>query len=207
MNFLEKLYKDPELINESHKKEINLNLRKLFVLSFARVYLKIFVDWIDKNNFTKTNEIKGIIDIINEEEYNIFRNMPDIRILFEENILDSYRHFDSIQKEKNIKEAAKYIVFVEAYKQKNEDLIIFTVEFNLLNKLDDNVNELKQLIENKNRLDIFYSAFSAKISSHLSNPGENKDAITVSSEFNLLSNSIHTIFDRKEKLKNKFIFR
>ena len=98
MNFLEKLYKDPELINESHKKEINLNLRKLFVLSFARVYLKIFVDWIDKNNFTKTNEIKGIIDIINEEEYNIFRNMPDIRILFEENILDSYRHFDSIQK-------------------------------------------------------------------------------------------------------------
>lgn len=201
MNFLEKLYKDPELINESHKKEINLNLRKLFVLSFARVYLKIFVDWIDKNNFTKTNEIKGIIDIINEEEYNIFRNMPDIRILFEENILDSYRHFDSIQKEKNIKEAAKYIVFVEAYKQKNEDLIIFTVEFNLLNKLDDNVNELKQLIENKNRLDIFYSAFSAKISSHLSNPGENKDAI------NLLSNSIHTIFDRKEKLKNKFIFR
>ena len=201
MNFLEKLYKDPELINESHKKEINLNLRKLFVLSFARVYLKIFVDWIDKNNFTKTNEIKGIIDIINEEEYNIFRNMPDIRILFEENILDSYRHFDSIQKEKNIKEAAKYIVFAEAYKQKNEDLIIFTVEFNLLNKLDDNVNELKQLIENKNRLDIFYSAFSAKISSHLSNPGENKDAI------NLLSNSIHTIFDRKEKLKNKFIFR
>ena len=70
-----------------------------------------------------------------------------------------------------------------------------------MNKLDDNVNELKQLIENKNRLDIFYSAFSAKISSHLSNPGENKDAI------NLLSNSIHTIFDRKEKLKNKFIFR
>ena len=200
MNFLEKLYKDPELINESHKKEINLNLRKLFVLSFARVYLKIFVDWIDKNNFTKTNEIKGIIDIINEEEYNIFRNMPDIRILFEENILDSYRHFDSKKKKKNIKEAAKYIVFVEAYKQKNEDLIIFTVEFNLLNKLDDNVNELKQLIENKNRLDIFYSAFSAKISSHLSNPGENKDAI------NLLSNSIHTIFDRKEKLKTIIYF-
>ena len=75
---------------------------------------------------------------------------------------------------------------------------IFTEEFNLLNKTDDKKDELKKLIESNNRLDIFYSAFSAKISSHLSNPGENKDKI------NKLSDCIHSIFDSKEKLSNIF---
>ena len=71
-------------------------------------------------------------------------------------------------------------------------------EFNLLNKPDDKVKEIKQLIEDNKRLDIFYSAFSAKISSHLTNPWENKD------EINKLSDYIHNIFDDKEKLTNIF---
>ena len=219
MNLLEKLYKDPELKKESYKEEfnININLKKLFALSFIRVYLKQFIDWIDKNNFSKSSEIKEIIDILNGEEDNKFRDMPmyfickilynnnkqDINILFNDEVikkyqLDSYRHFDLIRNEKNLKESSKYIVFIEAYNSKDEDLKIFTDEFNLLNKPDDKRSELQKLIENNNRLDIFYSAFSAKISSHLSNSGENKDKI------NKLSDCIHTIFDDKEKLINIF---
>ena len=222
LSFLEKLYKyPPESNGELYYEEFNFNLRKLFALSFTRVYLKIFIDWIDKNKITKSSEIKEIIDVIKGEENNKFRNMllyfickilynnnnKDISILFDDNIikkyqLDSYHDFNQIFKEKNIKESAKFIVFVEAYKAKDEDLKIFTDEFNLLNKClensGDKVNELKELIEKNKRLDIFYSAFSAKISSHLSNSGENKEKI------NILSDCIHNIFDGKEKLTNIF---
>ena len=221
MNFLEKLYKDPELKYESYKEEINLNLRKLFALSFIRVYLKVFIDWIDKEKFTKSSEIQEIIDVINGEENNKFRNMPiyyickilynknkqDISIIFDEKIikkfhLDSFRDFESIKKEKNIKESAKFIVFVEAYKAKDEDLKIFTDEFNLLTKCleksANQINELKKLIESNKRIDIFYSVFSAKISSHLSNSGENKGKISI------LSECINNIFDDKKKLTNIF---
>ena len=52
------------------------------------------------------------------------------------------------------------------------------------------------MIESKNRLDKFYSVFSAKISFHLSNPAENKDKII------LLSDFIHNEFNDKEKLTN-----
>ena len=214
--FLEDLYKFKKY-PEYYKDEININLRKLFTLSFTRVYLKIFIDWINKDKFKSSNEIKQIIDVINGEEDNKFRDMlmyfickilyninkQDISILFNEDTikkyqLESYRHFNNIKKEKNLKLSAKYILFVEAYKAKDEDLKIFTDEFNLLNKPDDKTNELKELIEKNNRLDIFYSAFSAKISSLLSNPGENKTKI------NSLSNCIHNLFDNKEKLTNIF---
>ena len=219
MNFLETIYKDPELKKELYKEEMNLNinLKKLFALSFIRVYLKLFIDMIDKNNFSKSSEIKEIIDVLNGEQDNKFRDMPmyfmckllynnnkqDINILFDDEVtkkyqLDSYRHFDLIKKEKNLKESSKYIVFIEAYKAKDEDFKIFIEEFNLLNKPDDKKEELKKLIESGNRLDIFYSAFSAKISSHLSNPGENKDKI------NKLSDYIYNIFDSKEILSNIF---
>ena len=219
LSFLEKLYKyPPESNGELYYQEFNFNLRKLFALSFTRVYLKIFIDWIDKNKFTKSSEIKEIIDVIKGEENNKFRNMllyfickilynnnKDISILFDDNIikkyqLDSYHDFNEIYKEKDIKESAKYIVFVEAYKAKDEDLKIFTDEFNLLNKClensNDKVNELKELIEKNKRLDIFYSVFSAKISSHLSNSGENKEKI------NTLSNCVRGIFDDKQQLIN-----
>ena len=79
---------------------------------------------------------------------------------------------------------------------------IFTDEFNLLTKCieisSDNENELKKLIENNNKLDIFYSVFSTKISSHLSNSGENKNKI------NLLSDVIHNLFGDQENLTNIF---
>ena len=137
--------------------------------------------------------------------YIIIIKILDISILFDDNIikkyqLDSYHDFNEIYKEKDIKESAKYIVFVEAYKAKDEDLKIFTDEFNLLNKClensNDKVNELKELIEKNKRLDIFYSVFSAKISSHLSNSGENKEKI------NTLSNCVRGIFDDKQQLIN-----
>ena len=220
LNFLEKLYKDPELKNERDEEKINLNLRKIFALSFTRIYLKIFVNWIDKGKFSKSGEINEIIEVINGEKENNFRDMivyfickilynykQDINILFDNEIikkyhLDSYRNFEKIKSEKNNKESAKYIVFIECYKAKDEDLKIFTDEFNLLTKCieisSDNENELKKLIENNNRLDIFYSVFSTKISSHLSNSGENKNKI------NLLSDVIHNLFGDQENLTNIF---
>ena len=47
-----------------------------------------------------------------------------------------------------------------------------------------------------NRPDIFYSVFSTKISSHLSNPSYSND------KTNILSNIIHNVYDGKEKLIN-----
>ena len=137
MNFLKKLYKDPELKNESYKEEININLRKLFTLSFTRVYLKIFIDWIDKNKFSKSSEIKEIIDVINGEEDNSFRNMPmyficktlynnnkqDISILFDDDFiqkyqLNSYRHFDLIKKKKILKKQQNLLYLLKLIKQR-----------------------------------------------------------------------------------------
>ena len=62
-----------------------------------------------------------------------------------------------------------------------------------LENSSDKEKEIKKLIKD-NRLDIFYSVFSTKISAYLSNPLGNEDKIK------LLSNIIHNIFDGKEKL-------
>ena len=214
LDFLEKLYKDPNLKN----KENQVNLRKVFALSFTRVYLKIFVDWIDEGKFSKYSDINEIINIIKGNEENKFRNMlayfickilynkkQDIKIFFDNVIvnkfhLDSFPIFEEIKNEKNNNESAKFIVFVDATKTTDEDLTLFTNEFNLLTKSievsGDKENELKRYIEENNRIDIFFSVFSAKISSHLSNTGDNKDKI------NLLSKIVHKIFSDKEKLLN-----
>ena len=221
MNFLEKLYKDPELKDEEDKEKMNINLKKIFAISFTRVYLKIFIDWIKNDKFKNTSDIKDIIKDINGEEFNKFRNIPifyiykllynmnnkEISIFYDANFIDKfqldlYKNFNLIKKEQNNKEAAKYILFVEAYNSKDPDFKIFDEEFKLLTiyleNPGDKENELKELIEKYNRLDIFYSVFSAQISSHLSNSAANKDKIT------LLSNVIHNIFDGKEKLTNIF---
>ena len=107
MNFLETIYKDPELKKELYKEEMNLNinLKKLFALSFIRVYLKHFIDMIDKNNFSKSSEIKEIIEVLNGEQDNKFRDMPmyfickllynnnkqDINILFDDEVIKKYQ--------------------------------------------------------------------------------------------------------------------
>ena len=144
---LEKLYKD-SLIQKKEKEyfgsdeirsNANLNLKKLFDLSFIRVYLKIFIDWIDKDKLTKSNEIKEIIKIINGEENNPFRemmqcfaykilynmNQQDINKLFDEKLnekfhLDKYSSFYLLKKEKNLPQSFKDILLVYAYK--NEDI-------------------------------------------------------------------------------------
>ena len=43
----------------------NNNLIKLFSISFIRVYLKVFIDWINNNKLTKSIEIEEIIKAIN----------------------------------------------------------------------------------------------------------------------------------------------
>ena len=98
----------------------NNNLIKLFSISFIRVYLKVFIDWINKNKLTKSIEIEEIIKAINGKKDNNFRdiikcfiykiiynnNKQDISKLFEQDTinkyhLNSYSNFDLLQKEKN----------------------------------------------------------------------------------------------------------
>ena len=117
---LENSYKDPELKFEEERENLNINLKKLFALSFIRVYLKVFIDWISRDEFTKSNDIEEIISIVNGEENSKFRdvlryfiykiiyniNKLDIDELFEENIvnkyhLKSYKNFDLIKFQKN----------------------------------------------------------------------------------------------------------
>ena len=217
---LESLYKDPELKNENQAEvKSNLNLKKIFALSFTRVYLKIFIDWIDKQNISD-DDITKIIKTINGEEINPFRDMlsyfiykiiyntnqKELTKLFDKDIIEKY-HLDEYKSynifktmERDYKEASKYIIFIEAYKTTDEDYNIFKEEFiklkNYLESSGNEESELKELIQNKKRDDIFYSAFSAKISAHLSNPIENNDKI------NLLSEFIHNIYEDKEKLIN-----
>ena len=203
---LESLYKDPELKKENQAEvKSNLNLKKIFALSFTRVYLKLFIDWIDKQNISD-NDITEIIKTINGKEVNPFRDMlsyfiykiiynisqKELTKLFNKDIiekyhLDEYKSYNLFTREKDYKEASKYIIFIEAYKTTDEDYNIFKEEFiklkNYLESSGNEESELKKLIQNKKRDDIFYSAFSAKISAHLSNPIENNDKISLLSEF------------------------
>ena len=50
---------------EKFKVLSNNNLIKLFSISFIRVYLKVFIDWINNNKLTKSIEIEEIIKAIN----------------------------------------------------------------------------------------------------------------------------------------------
>ncbi len=217
IEILEKIFKDPKLENEDDKVKTNICLKKIFALSSTRVYLKTFIDWIDKNQF-KPTEIDEIIDVINGKETNEFRDVIRYfiyKIVYNKNQKEigkffdtidkyhfgKYKNFDLIDKEKNSQESAKHIVFVETYKTTDNDFKIFKEEFDLLTyyleNSGDKEDELKKLIK-ENRLDIFYSVFSTKISAHLSSPSVNEDKIK------LLSNIIHNIFDGKEKLINIF---
>ena len=112
----------------------NNNLIKLFSISFIRVYLKVFIDWINKNKLTKSIEIEEIIKAINGKKDNNFRdiikcfiykiiynnNKQDISKLFEQDTinkyhLNSYSNYDLLQKEKN-SESFKKSSFKEGYK-------------------------------------------------------------------------------------------
>ena len=230
IKFLEKLYK--ESFNSSNnsstqieesKEESNKNLKKLFSLAFTRVYLKVLIEWINVGLLSKDSEIEEIINIINGNEFNPFREMIQYFIykiiynlsqeekeennnLFDEKIikkfhLKSYKTFEYLEKEKDKLQNPKDILFVEAYKKDDEDYKIYEDEFNklsyYLNNGGEKENELKELI-NKNRLDIFYSVFSTKIGPYLNIKTDNDEKIKI------LSNMIQNIFYRKEKLLNIF---
>ena len=104
---------------EDDKEESNINLQKFFALSFIRIYLKIFIDWVN-NNKLKNSEIEDIIKTINGDKINPFREMvryfiykilynkydQDISKLFDDNIiekfhLNSYNNFDLLKREKD----------------------------------------------------------------------------------------------------------
>ena len=237
---LEKLFKD-SLTNKKEEEgyhdpeetriNSNLNLKKLFSLSFIRVYLKTFIDWIDKDKL-KNSEIDEIIENINGKENNSYRDMlqcfiykilyninqQDINKLFDKKIIDkfhlnNYSSFKLFEKEKNLPQSFKEILFVDAYKnedKKEKKIFIehnykdFETYENIFNKLNnclqnlgEKENELKEIISD-NTLDIFYSVFSTKISSYLSNSLGNEDKIKI------LSDITYNIFKGKEKLFNIF---
>ena len=221
IELLDNLYKDkfeqsPK--KEDDKEESNINLQKFFALAFIRIYLKIFIDWVN-NNKLKNSEIEDIIKIINGDKNNPFREMvryfiykilynkydQDINKLFDDNIiekfhLNSYNNFDLLKGEKDKPSSFKDILFIEAYKIADEEYKIYDEEFNklsyCLNNSGDKESELIELINNNNRFDIFYSVFSTKISAYLSSPNDDKKEI--------LSNIIQNAFDEKEKLLNIF---
>jgi hypothetical protein len=240
LEFLENLYKDKfnnfrikesskesskvqskEEDKEYNKSISNINLKKLYCLAFIRVYLKVFIDWINKNKLTKSSEIKEIIIIINGKETNPFRDMiqyfiykiiyhmneQDISKLFDEKIIDkfhlnSYYNFDLLKMEKNKFQDPKEILFIEAYKNDDIEYKIYEEEFDklscYLNNSDDKESELEELI-NRNSLDIFYSVFSTKISAHLSEFLDDDD-----DQIKILRNFIQNTFSGKEKLLNIF---
>ena len=222
VEFLEKLYNYNEKKGEEKEEESNINLKKCFALAFTRVYLKVFIDWINKKKFTKSSEIEEIIKIINGKEFNSFRDIlrnfiykiiyhmneqeQDISKLFKEKLkvkfhLDSYNNFDLLEKEKNKLQNPKDILFVEAYKIDNKEYKVYDEEFNKLSyclkNSGDKESELKELIES-NRLDIFYSVFSTKVSAHLQNSNTDDNQIKI------LRNIIQNTFSDKEKLLNIF---
>ena len=240
LEFLENLYKDKfnnfrikesskesskvqskEEDKEYNKSISNINLKKLYCLAFIRVYLKVFIDWINKNKLTKSSEIEEIIIIINGKETNPFRDMiqyfiykiiyhmneQDISKLFDEKIIDkfhlnSYYNFDLLEMEKNKFQDPKEILFIEAYKNDDIEYKIYEEEFDklscYLNNSDDKESELEELI-NRNSLDIFYSVFSTKISAHLSEFLDDDD-----DQIKILRNFIQNTFSGKEKLLNIF---
>ena len=206
--------------NEDNKSKSNINLNKLYSLAFIRVYLKVFIDRINKNILTKSSEIEEIIIIINGKETNPFRDMiryfiykilyhmneKDISKLFDEKIIDkfhlnSYYNFDLLKMEKNKFQNPKEILFIEAYKNDDKEYKIYEEEFDklscYLNNSDDKESELEELI-NSNSLDIFYSVFSNKISAHLS------EFLDDDNQIKRLRNIIQNIFSGKEKLLNIF---
>ena len=104
---------------KEEKLKSNKKLKKLFCLAFIRVYLKKFIDWVDKNQL-KSSEIEEIIKIINGNENNAFRkiiiffiykivynmNQQDINKFLDEKLIDkfhlkSYSNFDLLKGEKN----------------------------------------------------------------------------------------------------------
>lgn len=138
------------------------------------------------------------------------KNGKEIKILFEENIIDKYSlkkytNFDSILDKKSIPDSSKYIVFVDSDKSTDNDFKIFQKEFDLLSYCleysGEKQNELKQLIEDNKRLDIFYSVFLSKISANLSNNSESNNE-----KIKLLSRIIEDNFENKEKLMNILIY-
>ena len=213
----EELKKEPETTPED-KEEVKLksnnNLKKLFAVAFVRIYLKEYIDWIDKNQL-KSSEIEEIIKIINGKGINPFREMilyylykilynkyqQDISKLFTDEIINKFHlnklsNFDLLKEEKNDQQVPKDILFVEAYDKKNEDYLIYKEEFDKLT-IGERNNELENLIQ-KNKTDIFYSVFSTKISANLSNTTGNEEKIR------FLSDITHSIYDSKEKLLKIF---
>ena len=137
---------------ESDKSKLDINLKKLFSLAFIRVYLKIFIEWIDKGNLPKSIKIEEIIKIINGKEINPYRDMiryfiykilynlnqQDISKLFDEEIikkfhLKSYKNLDLLLNEKKL-----YNLIKTYYLLKHIILIIKSIKYmkkNLINCL------------------------------------------------------------------------
>ena len=116
-SFLESLFKG--LKNEKIKLEAkNINLKKAFSIAFVRIYIRLLIDYLEQERFTKRKEIIEIIESINGNEINEFRdilnyfiyniiwnkNKKDINKLFENEIklkycLNYYSNYNLLLKE------------------------------------------------------------------------------------------------------------
>ena len=217
--FLENLFKS-KFKKEEDEKESNNNIKTYFALAFVRVYTKEFINFIENNKHKKSSEIEQIIKIINGSENNRFREMlryfiykiiyqikeKDLNKLFEDEIVEkfhlkSYKNFDLFLKEKDKLQNPKDILFIEVYNEEEDDFKNYVDVFNKLSHClknsNDKESELNDAIKS-NRIDIFYSVFSTKISAHLMKSNVDDE------EIKILSNIIKNNFSDKEKLSNIF---
>ena len=248
IELLEKLYNDSigsqnkdevsEIIKELEQAEkkdkegikSNINLKKLFSISFVRVYLKIFIDWINKDLLTNSNNIEEIIKIINGTDekvnkefrdmiityvYKILYNMnqQDINKLFDEKIiqkfqLNKYSNFELLFKEKDLPQSFKNILFVDIYKPQdkkrktNEEYDTYEKMFNKLNYcLKNSGDKENELIELIN--DNTLEIFYSVFSTKMS-PYLSNPTISNDNQMKILTKIIRNKFDDKEKLLNIF---
>lgn len=110
----------------------------MFTLSFTRVYIKIFIDFIKKREI-KEKEIKEIISVIKGKQNNVFRDMLNIfiyKIIYNNNgkdinifkkVKDKYfldSNINFLESTINKPESLKNILFIEAYKIDDKDFFI-----------------------------------------------------------------------------------
>ena len=81
-----------------------INLKQIFSISFTRIYLQLFIDYIEKEKFQKDKEIEEIIEVINGKRNNKLKNTiiyfiykiifnkynKDINALFKNEVIKKY---------------------------------------------------------------------------------------------------------------------
>ena len=108
-----------------YSNNVKINLKQIFSISFIRIYLHLYIDYIDQKKFKKDRELGEIIEIINNMENNEFKNTiiyfickiifnknnKDINEFFKKEVINRYHlyrfsNFDLFKQELNSNKSA-----------------------------------------------------------------------------------------------------